>query len=114
MRAIGIDLGTTNSAAAIGHPEKKVLPTRDGETLTPSVVSYVKRRRSQEGELVVGRQAVNNATRDPANTIFSIKRLMGRVYGERQVDDVRQHASFALAPAPPPEQDDQAVRVLLN
>jgi len=114
MKAIGIDLGTTNSAAAIGQPELKVLPTRAGEPLTPSVVSFVKRRRSQDGEIVAGRQAMNNAVRDPANTIFSIKRLMGRVYGERQVEEVRRHATYAIGDPPPAEADDQGVRVLLN
>jgi molecular chaperone DnaK len=79
MRAIGIDLGTTNSVAAIvdrGRP--RALPNRETEVLTPSVVSYFKRRGAETGEFVIGRQAINNAARDPTNTVFSIKRLMGR------------------------------------
>ena len=50
------------------------------------------------GEIVVGRMAVNNAVRDPESTIFSIKRLMGRVYGEEKVDEVKQRFNFHLAP----------------
>jgi molecular chaperone DnaK len=82
MKAVGIDLGTTNTVSAIverGRP--RALTNRDGEVLTPSVVSYFRRRGADTGEFVVGRQAINNAARDPANTVFSIKRLMGRQYG---------------------------------
>ncbi len=116
MKAIGIDLGTTNSAAAASDgKEVKILPTQDGESLTPSVVSFVKRRKKQAGEIVVGRQAVNNAERDPANTIFSIKRLMGRVYGEKQiVDQVHDRFGLRIAEAPPAEQEDQGVKIILD
>ncbi|MCP3961112.1 MAG: Hsp70 family protein [bacterium] len=114
MRAIGIDLGTTNSAAAIAEPELTVLPTRAGESLTPSVVSFVRKRKSQGGEIIAGRQAWNNAARDPVNTIFSIKRLMGRVFGESKVDEVIRRAAFQIAEAPPADEQDQGVRVLLN
>jgi molecular chaperone DnaK len=114
MRAIGIDLGTTNSVAAIGAPECKVLPSRANEALTPSVVSYVRKKRSDSGEIVVGRQAVNNAVRDPENTVFSIKRLMGRVYGDPRVDEVRQHFSYHIAEAPVDDSSDQRLRVILN
>ncbi len=113
MRAIGIDLGTTNSAAAIGGKEIKVLPTGDNEMLTPSVVSFVKKKRAQ-GEIVVGRAAVNNALRDPENTVFSIKRLMGLVYGEERVEEVRRRASFKIADPPAEDAEDQSVKVLLG
>ncbi len=114
MTAIGIDLGTTNSLAAIAERDIRVLPTRAGEQLTPSVVSFVKKRRAEEGEIVVGRQAVANAVRAPEETIFSIKRLMGAVYGESQVEDVRQHISYRLADAPPQEAEDQGVKAILG
>lgn len=114
MRAIGIDLGTTNSLAAVATKEVRVLPNRSGEQLTPSVVSFVKRRQTEEGELVVGRQAVANAVRAPEDTIFSIKRLMGAVYGEARVEEVRQHINYRLAEPPPPETADQGVKVLLG
>ncbi len=114
MKAIGIDLGTTNSAAAFAGREAKVLPNRAGEQLTPSVVSYLKKRKAQQGEIVVGRQAVNNAARDPENTVVSIKRLMGLVYGEPRVEEVRSRYSFRLAEAPPEDHEDQGVRVHLS
>ena len=128
MRAIGIDLGTTNSVAAIGGAEVKVLPSSENESLTPSVVGYVRRRKAADGEIVVGRQAQRNAVRDPENTIFSIKRLMGRVYGEDRVNQVQQRFDYRLtdlgqvqqrfkyrlADAPPNDASDQRVRVVLN
>jgi molecular chaperone DnaK (HSP70) len=114
MRAIGIDLGTTNSLAAIADKDIRVLPTRAGEQLTPSVVSFVKKRRAEEGEIVVGRQAVANAVRAPEETIFSIKRLMGAIYGEPRIEEVRQHISYRLADPPPPEDEDQGVKAILN
>lgn len=123
MKAIGIDLGTTNSASAMGGKNPHVLPTRDGEQLTPSVVSLVRKRKSQETEIVIGRRAVNNARSDPLNTIFSIKRLMGLIYGEQRlgakygshgVQDVKERVSFRIAPPPPTSQEDQGVKVLLG
>ena len=76
----------------------KVLPTRAGEALTPSVVSFVRKLRSEEGEIVVGRQARSYAARSPEETIFSIKRLMGAVYGEKRVDEVRHEAETFIHP----------------
>src|SRR5262249_7920648 len=114
MKAIGIDLGTTNSVGAVGEPGLKVLPSLSNEALTPSVVSYVRRRKSNDGAVVVGRQAVNNAVREPENTIFSVKRLMGRVYGEPRVQPVQARFHFRLADAPAADDPDQGVRVLLN
>jgi molecular chaperone DnaK len=113
MRAIGIDLGTTNSVAAIGGVEHKVLASQDNEVLTPSVVGYVRRRNAAEGEIVVGRQALNNAVRDPNNTIFSVKRLMGRVYGEQRVQEVQSRFHYRLA-EPSPGSEDQGIKILLN
>ncbi len=114
MRAIGIDLGTTNSLAAVADKDIKVLPTRAGEQLTPSVVSFVKKRRAEEGEIVVGRQAVANAVRAPEETVFSIKRLMGAVYGESQVEEVHKTISCRLADPPPPDAEDQGLKVILG
>ncbi len=114
MKAIGIDLGTTNSLAAIGGKDLKVLPTRAGEALTPSVVSFVRKHRSEEGEIVVGRQARSYAARSPEETIFSIKRLMGQVYGEERVDEVRERVNYRLADPPPKDSPDQGVKVLLG
>ena len=75
-RIIGIDLGTTNSVAAVmmgGEPV--VIPSAEGERLVPSVVAV-----NKNGERLVGRVARNQAIINPENTIFSIKRFMGRRY----------------------------------
>ncbi len=72
-RAIGIDLGTTNSlVAAVRHGFAVVLPDTEGRPLVPSVVRYA------DYGVDVGYEALARATRDPANTIVSVKRLMGR------------------------------------
>ena len=72
-RAIGIDLGTTNSlVASVRHGFAVVLPDDEGRPLVPSVVRYA------EHGVDVGYDALACATRDPANTIVSVKRLMGR------------------------------------
>ncbi|HKU86105.1 MAG TPA: Fe-S protein assembly chaperone HscA [Casimicrobiaceae bacterium] len=72
-RAIGIDLGTTNSlVATVRHGLAVVLPDLEGRPLVPSVVRYT------DGGVEVGYAALAHATRDPANTIVSVKRLMGR------------------------------------
>ncbi len=77
-KVIGIDLGTTNSCVAIlesGNPE--VISSAEGSRTTPSVVAFTK-----EGERLVGQVAKRQAITNPDNTIFSIKRFMGRKYGE--------------------------------
>ena len=73
-KVIGIDLGTTNSVVAVmegGSPV--VIPNQEGSRLTPSVVAFTK-----EGEILVGQIARRQAITNPENTVFSIKRLMGR------------------------------------
>ena len=77
-KTIGIDLGTTNSAVAVltaGEPE--VLPNAEGGRTTPSVVAFTK-----SGERLVGTVAKRQAVTNPENTIFSVKRFMGRKYAE--------------------------------
>ncbi|MBZ0159442.1 molecular chaperone DnaK [Candidatus Methylomirabilis sp.] len=77
-KVLGIDLGTTNSVMAImeaGDPV--VVPNAEGGRLTPSVVAF-----SKEGERLVGQVAKRQATTNPENTIFSIKRFMGRRHDE--------------------------------
>jgi molecular chaperone DnaK len=77
-KVIGIDLGTTNSVVAIlegGDP--KVIPNSEGGRTTPSVVAFGK-----DGERLVGQVAKRQAVTNPENTIFSIKRFMGRKYSE--------------------------------
>jgi len=77
-KVIGIDLGTTNSVVAVmegGNPT--VIPNQEGSRLTPSVVAFTK-----DGEILVGQVAKRQAITNPENTVFSIKRFMGRRYEE--------------------------------
>jgi len=79
-KLIGIDLGTTNSVVAVmegGTPV--VIPNQEGSRLTPSVVAFTK-----DGEILVGQIAKRQAVTNPENTVFSIKRFMGRRYDEVQ------------------------------
>jgi molecular chaperone DnaK len=80
-RTIGIDLGTTNSVmATIEGGEPTVIPNAEGERLTPSVVAV-----TPSGERLVGRFARRQAVTNPENTIFSVKRFMGRKFDDPQV-----------------------------
>jgi molecular chaperone DnaK len=77
-KVIGIDLGTTNSVVAVvegGNPS--VIANQEGSRLTPSVAGFTK-----EGEILVGQVAKRQAITNPENTVFSIKRFMGRRYDE--------------------------------
>ena len=80
-RTIGIDLGTTNSVmATIEGGEPTVIPNAEGERLTPSVVAV-----TPSGERLVGRFARRQAVTNPENTIFSVKRFMGRKFDDPAV-----------------------------
>jgi len=79
-KIIGIDLGTTNSCVAIMEgKDPKVIPNSEGMRTTPSVVGFTK-----SGERVVGQIAKRQAITNPQNTVYSIKRFMGRKYSEVQ------------------------------
>ncbi len=95
-KIIGIDLGTTNSVVAVmvgGEPT--VIPTAEGERLCPSVVAVNKNR-----ERLVGRTARNQAIINPENTIFSIKRFMGRKYEDAEVQRSLGRVPYHVAKAP--------------
>ena len=80
-KIIGIDLGTTNSCVAImegGQP--KVIENSEGERTTPSVVAY-----TDDGQTIVGRPAKRQAITNPANTLYAIKRLIGRRFEDQIV-----------------------------
>jgi molecular chaperone DnaK len=80
-KIIGIDLGTTNSVAAVMMgSEPVVIPSAEGERLVPSVVAI-----NKNGERLVGRLARNQAIVNPQNTIFSVKRFMGRKFDDPSV-----------------------------
>src|SRR6059036_2510859 len=77
-KIIGIDLGTTNSCVAVMEGnDPVVIPNAEGQRTTPSVVAFTK-----TGERLVGQAAKRQAVTNPENTIFSIKRFMGRRYDE--------------------------------
>src|SRR5204862_296994 len=86
-KIIGIDLGTTNSCVAVmegGDPV--VIPNAEGNRTTPSVVAF-----SKSGERLVGQVAKRQAITNPANTVFSIKRFMGRKFSEVKSTNVDTH-----------------------
>lgn len=79
-KILGIDLGTTNSCMAVmEHGEVKVIPNAEGKNTTPSIVAFTK-----NGERLVGETAKRQAVTNPQNTVFSIKRFMGRKFDEVQ------------------------------
>ena len=80
-RIIGIDLGTTNSCVAImenGQP--KVIENAEGARITPSIIAY-----QEDGEILVGAPAKRQAVTNPKNTLFAVKRLIGRKFDEKEV-----------------------------
>ena len=80
-RVIGIDLGTTNSCVAVMEGGKaRVLENSEGDRTTPSIVAFTK-----DGEVVVGQSAKRQAVTNPANTLFAVKRLIGRKFKDEVV-----------------------------
>jgi molecular chaperone DnaK len=93
---IGIDLGTTNSVIAVMQGgEPTVIPTAEGERLCPSVVAV-----NKNGERLVGRTARNQSIINPENTIFSIKRFMGRKFDDPEVQRTIERMPYKVAKAP--------------
>jgi molecular chaperone DnaK len=80
-KIIGIDLGTTNSCIAIIEGSKpKVLENSEGDRTTPSIIAY-----TQDGEILVGQPAKRQSVTNPKNTLFAIKRLIGRRFEDEEV-----------------------------
>ena len=93
-KIIGIDLGTTNSVVAVMEGGEPVVITNpEGSRLTPSVVAFTK-----TGERLVGQVAKRQAVTNPENTVFSIKRFMGRRYDE--VSEEMRMVTYAVSSAP--------------
>jgi len=104
-KIIGIDLGTTNSVVAVMEGgEPVVIPSAEGERLVPSVVAF-----NKNGERLVGRVARNQAVVNPENTIFSIKRFMGRKFNDPEVQKALSRVPYKVAKAP-----NGDVRVILG
>ncbi len=94
-KAIGIDLGTTNSVVSVvmgGEPV--VIPNQEGTRTTPSVVAF-----SEKGERLVGQIAKRQSITNPENTIFSIKRLMGRKYNSPEVEHAKKRLPYKIVEA---------------
>lgn len=102
-KIIGIDLGTTNSCVAVMEGnEPVVIPNSEGGRTTPSVVAFTK-----NGDRLVGQPAKRQAITNPKNTIFSIKRFMGRLVGE--VQDEKTKVPYEVIPG-----DGQSARVKIS
>jgi len=94
-KVIGIDLGTTNSCVAVMEGgEPVVIPNAEGARTTPSVVAFTK-----SGERLVGEVAKRQAITNSENTVFSIKRFMGRKYDDPEVDRDRRLVPFKVVRA---------------
>ena len=94
-RAVGIDLGTTFSLVAViegGDP--KIIENTEGERLTPSVVAIDKK-----GERLVGLLAKRQAVTNPENTVFSIKRLIGRKFKDTEVQNDIKRLPYKIVEA---------------
>src|SRR5487761_95443 len=104
-KVIGIDLGTTNSVVSVIEAgEPTVLENSEGSRITPSVVAIAK-----GGERLVGQVAKRQAVTNPENTVFSIKRLMGRKYDDPEVQRTVKMVPYQITRA-----DNGDVRVVLG
>ena len=91
-RVIGIDLGTTFCCvAAMEGGEPQVIPNAEGTRTTPSVVAV-----SKDGERLVGTVAKRQAVTNPDGTVYSVKRLMGRKFGDAEVEHARKMSGFQI------------------
>ena len=95
-KMIGIDLGTTNSCVAVmegGVPQ--VIPNQEGARTTPSIVGF-----TAKGERLVGQIAKRQALTNPKNTVFAVKRLIGRKFESPEASEARRFLPFQLVQAP--------------
>ena len=105
-KIIGIDLGTTNSVAAVMEGgEPVVIPSAEGSRLFPSVVAV----NPKTGERLVGQVAKRQAVINPHNTVASVKRFMGRKYDDPEVERARKYVSYDVKKAP-----NGDIRVVMN
>jgi len=104
-KIIGIDLGTTNSAVAVMEGgEAKIIPTAEGGRVCPSVVAE-----NKKGERLVGQLAKRQAVTNSENTIFSVKRFIGRKYNDKESQDDLKKMPYAHKKAA-----DGSIRVVMN
>jgi molecular chaperone DnaK len=107
-KAIGIDLGTTNSVVAFKDTVVKILRNKENEELTRSCIGQ------RNGEILVGRPAYQLLERDPVNTILSVKRLMGGAIKDRMVQDMLTSSYYKYGIAPLKGGTEEAVAVVLG
>jgi molecular chaperone DnaK len=94
-KIIGIDLGTTNSCVAVMEGGKpKVIENAEGDRTTPSIVAFTK-----DDEILVGQPAKRQAVTNPANTLYAVKRLIGRKYSEKVVQKDRDLVPYQIVEA---------------
>ncbi len=95
-KVIGIDLGTTNSCASVVEAlVPKVLANREGSRTSPSIVAF-----AEDGERLVGQIAKRQAVTNPENTVFAVKRLIGRKFHDSEVQRAREVLPYSLTEAP--------------
>src|ERR1700734_2156946 len=91
-KVIGIDLGTTNSCVAVMEGSTpKVIPNAEGANTTPSIVAF-----TESGERLVGQAAKRQAVTNPTNTIYAVKRLIGRRYEDPLVEKDKKLVPYAI------------------
>ena len=103
-KSIGIDLGTTNCCVAVLEGGSvQIVPNKEGGRTTPTVVGF-----TEKGERLVGQIAKRQAVTNAANTVFAVKRLIGRKYGSKEVSRMRETSPFEIVDSP---NGDARVRV---
>ena len=93
MSYIGIDLGTTNSSVGLydEHSNKVIIiPNEEGKFSTPSIVSFT------ETNILIGNAAKNNLTRNPSNTIYDLKRFIGRTFKDMIIQEDKEFVTYKL------------------
>ena len=94
-KIIGIDLGTTNSCVAFMEgTSPKIIENSEGDRTTPSIIGY-----SDDDEILVGQAAKRQAVTNPANTLFAVKRLIGRRFEDEVVQRDIKMVPYAIAKA---------------
>ena len=103
-RAIGIDLGTTNSCVAVlESSEPVVIPNTEGSRTTPSIVAF-----TEGGDRLVGQIAKRQAVTNPESTVYSVKRLIGRKQGDAEVQRMIENCTYSIVAA---DNGDVRIRV---
>lgn len=93
---IGIDLGTTNSCVAIMEGKStRVIENSEGVRTTPSVVAF-----TSDDQRLVGQTAKRQAVTNPENTFYAVKRLIGRKYADKEVQDITKLVPYQIVKAP--------------